>query len=142
MFVPAYRHELRRLDRRDARRHPWWAPPDRLDPRAARVLGLLCTVSLVAGYLGTVVTQTITYAADEFGASDSAQGNLLAAVRVGVLLALVIVALADRRGRRRLVLGAGDRLVRHHRRSARWRPNLVVLGATQVVVPRPVDGRR
>ena len=60
----------------------------------------------MAGYLGTVVTQTITYATDGFGASDSAQGNLLAAVRVGVLLALVIVALADRRGRRRLVLGA------------------------------------
>ena len=47
---------------------PWWAPPDRLDRRGADVLGLLCTISLVAGYLGTVFTQTATFAADEFGA--------------------------------------------------------------------------
>ena len=113
-------------------RHPWWAPPDRVDARAARILGLLCTVSLVVGYLGTVVTQTITYATDGFGASDSAQGNLLAAVRVGVLLALVIVAMADRRGRRRLVLGATIASCATTALGA-LAPNMVVLGATQVV---------
>jgi predicted MFS family arabinose efflux permease len=132
VFVPGYRHELRRLDRRDSPRHPWWAPPDRVDARAARILGLLCTVSLVVGYLGTVVTQTITYATDGFGASDSAQGNLLAAVRVGVLLALVIVALADRRGRRRLVLGATIASCAFTALGA-LAPSMIVLGATQVV---------
>jgi len=83
---------------------PWWSPPDRFSPRQATVLGLLCTFTLISGYLGTVITQTITYAADEFDASRSEQGAVLAAVRVGVLLSLVVVALADRRGRRRMLL--------------------------------------
>jgi len=84
--------------------HPWWAPPDHLDARAATILGVLATAALVAGYLGTLITQTITFATDEFGASDTAQGVALASVRVGVLLALVLVSMADRRGRRRLLL--------------------------------------
>lgn len=79
---------------------PWWAPPARLDARASTVLALLCTVSLVCGYLGTVITQTITFAADEFGNDKGDQGAALAAVRVGVLLSMAILALADRRGRR------------------------------------------
>lgn len=90
----------------EARRTPWWSPPDRLDARQATVLGLLCVMTLVSGYLGTVLTQTITYAADEFGADRTAQGAVLAGVRVGVLLALVVVALADRRGRRIVLLVA------------------------------------
>src|SRR5688500_13188920 len=49
LFGPVYRLGLRR---RHDRRLPWWAPPDRLDARAGSVLGVLCTVSLVGGYLG------------------------------------------------------------------------------------------
>src|SRR5918997_1331009 len=73
-----------------------------LDPRASAVLGLLAVLSLIGGYLGTLLTQTITYAADGFGVhGDREQGQALAAVRVGILLALVLVTLADRRGRGR-----------------------------------------
>src|SRR4051794_8715297 len=39
LFAPGYRHELRRMTRRDRPRHPFWAPPDRVDARAARILG-------------------------------------------------------------------------------------------------------
>lgn len=85
----------------------WWAPADRLDSRAATVLGLLCTVQLVDGYLGTVLTQTITFAADEFGRGNTAQGIVLATVRAGVLIALITVAAADRRGRKRLLVLTG-----------------------------------
>ena len=85
----------------------WWAPPDRIDARTATVLGLLCTVQVIDGYLGTVLSQTLTFAADEFGHGNTAQGNVLAAVRVGVLLALATVALADRHGRCRLLLASG-----------------------------------
>ena len=85
----------------------WWAPPDRLDRRAATVLGLLCTVQVIDGYLGTVLTQTLTFAADEFGHGNTAQGIVLAVVRAGVLIALVTVAAADRRGRRELLVTAG-----------------------------------
>lgn len=95
---------LRRSDDRQRRRHPIWAPPATLDTRAGTVLGILLSLSLVAGYLGTVLTQTVTYAADEFGRGTAAQANVLAAVRIGVLGSLVLVTASDRRGRRRLLL--------------------------------------
>ena len=113
-------------------RLPWWFPPQRPDARAAGVLGLLATLSLVVGYHGTLLTQTMTFAADEFGAGTAAQGNAFAAVRVGGLIAIVLGAWADRRGRRAIltlslltcigstVLGA-------------LAPSLAVLATTQTV---------
>ncbi len=85
----------------------WWAPPDRLDRRAATVLGLLAGIQVVDGYLGSVLSQTITFSVDEFGHGNQAQGWVLGVVRAGVLIALVTAALADRRGRRSLLIGAG-----------------------------------
>ncbi len=96
----------RALRRRQTSYRYWWAPPDRLDPSTATVLALLCTLQAIDGYLGTVLTQTITFAADEFGHGNTAQGAVLAIVRVGVLITLVTVAVADRHGRRRLLLAA------------------------------------
>ena len=110
----------------------WWAPPDRIDARAATVLGLLCTVQLLDGYLGTVLTQTVTFAADEFGHGNTAQGIVLAVVRVGVLLALATVALADRHGRRRLLLASGVASCVVTAVGA-LSPGLWFLGATQLV---------
>ena len=104
LFHFPVRHALRH--RKDVYGY-WWAPPDRLDARASTVLGLLCTVQVLDGYLGTVLSQTLTFAADEFGHGNTAQGIVLAVVRVGVLVALVSVALADRHGRRRLLLATG-----------------------------------
>lgn len=83
---------------------PWWAPPDRFDAAAARTISLLCVASIVAGYLGTVIGQTATFATDEFGATDRAQGILLAAVRVGTVITAVVSAMADHRGRRPTLL--------------------------------------
>ncbi len=97
----------RALRHRQARHAYWWAPPDRLDSRCATVMGLLCTAQVVDGYLGTVLTQTLTFAADEFGHGNTAQGVVLGAVRAGVLLALVVVAAADRHGRKRLLTATG-----------------------------------
>ena len=120
------------LRRRQASYGYWWAPPDRLDARCSTVLGLLCTVQVVDGYLGTVLTQTLTFAADEFGHGNTAQGNVLAAVRVGVLLALATVALADRHGRRRLLLASGIASCVITAAGA-LSPGLWFLGATQLV---------
>ena len=53
------------------------------------MLGLLCSIAIVAGYLGTLITQTMTYVADEFGADKSTQSDTLAAVRAGALIALI-----------------------------------------------------
>lgn len=108
LFVGPVKHALRpgSRHRRAGGGPPWWAPPDALDARAASVLGLLSALSVATGYLGTLLSQTITYAAEEFGASDTAQGQALAATRVGVLLSMLVIGLADRVGRRRaLVVG-------------------------------------
>lgn len=92
---------------------PFWAPPDRFDARSARILALLTMATLAAAYLGTLLSQTISFVADEFlaGQADDArrslQGSVLSLTRIGALLALVIVWLADRLGRRRLLLASG-----------------------------------
>jgi MFS family permease len=103
LFVLPYRAALRRRPP-PGLRQPWWAPPQRVDARAATVLGLLCSIAVVGGYLGTLITQTITFASSEFGTGTTAQGVALAGVRSGAVVALAIAALADRKGRRRLLL--------------------------------------
>jgi MFS family permease len=129
LFAFALRRHLRRAPRQDGRA-PWWAPPAVLDARASTVLALLCLVGAAAGYLGTLITQTVTYAAEQFDADRSAQGALLASVRVGVLLSLVVVAVADRRGRRSVLIAAviGSCLFTALGALA---PGMVWLGATQ-----------
>jgi len=100
------RRALRRVKGRQSTYTPPWGPPQTLDLRSATVLGLLLTLAYVAGYVGTVMTQTIAFAADDFGRGTGAQGGALAAVRVGALGSLALVAMSDRRGRRRLLLGS------------------------------------
>jgi MFS family permease len=128
LFTPLLRRALR--ERWEDGRTPWWAPPDRLDARQSTVLGLLCLFVIVSGYLGTVITQTLTFAADEFGSSKADQGNVLSAVRVGVLVSLVVAAVADRRGRRLLLIAAallGCVLTA----TGAFAPSLVWLGVSQ-----------
>ena len=85
---------------------PWWMPPQRLDARASAMLGTLAGIAIVFGYLNTLFTQTIAFAGEEFGAGNGAQGLAGSVVRVGGLIALGLLALADRRGRRAVLLGA------------------------------------
>ena len=105
LFVLPVRAALKRppADRQGGLR-AWWAPPDRLDARAATVLGLLGAASIIFGYVNTLFTQTITFAADEFGSSDTAQGAAGAIVRCGIIFAIGLVFLADRKGRRRMLV--------------------------------------
>lgn len=114
-------------------RMPWWAPPDRLDGRAATVIGLLCTMTLVTGYVGTVLSQANPFVREDFGASESDIGWLLGVARTGALLVLVVVALADRYGRRR-ALAAATVLACVCSAFSALAPDLVWLGASQVVV--------
>ena len=132
VWHPLFAWPMRRALRRRATGTPWWAPPDRFDARAARILGLLACIQVVDGYLGTVITQTITFAADEFDRSDTAQGATLAAVRLGVLVALAVVVLADRRGRRRLLMGTATLAVLVTALGA-FSPGLWFLGSSQMV---------
>ena len=123
---------IKRALSRPGGRAPWWAPPQVLDRQAAAALASLAYLSIVAGYLGTLITQTLTYAADEFGAGERAQGDTLAAVRIGVVMSLAVAAWADRKGRRRALLAcaAGGCVTTA---LGAFAPGLVALGATQVV---------
>ena len=129
LFAIPVRHALRH-------RRPtfgyWWAPPERLDASASIVLGLLCAIQIVDGYLGTVLTQTLTFAADEFGHGNTAQGWVLGTVRFGVLISLAAVALADRRGRRTLLIATGAASCGFTVLGG-LAPDIVSLGASQLV---------
>jgi MFS family permease len=83
---------------------PWWAPPDRLDPRHTLLLGLLAAASLTAAFTNTLFTQTANYAADDFDISKFGQGVGGVVVRIGVIFALPAAFLADRVGRRRMIV--------------------------------------
>lgn len=109
----------------------WWAPADRLDRRAATMLGLLAGIQIIDGYLGSVLTQTITFAADEFGHGNEAQGWVQGVVRAGVLIALVAGAAADKRGRRLLLIGSGVAACAFTALGG-FSPNLWVLGGSQL----------
>lgn len=128
----AFRWLLRRTFRRPGGRAPWWAPPQVLDAQGVASLASLASLSLVAGYLGTLITQTLTFAADEFGASDRIQGDTLAGVRIGVLLSMLIAAWADRNGRRRALLWCAGVGVVVTSLGA-LAPGMLALGGTQVV---------
>jgi MFS family permease len=130
-FTWLYRRALRERGRPSTR--PFWAPPDAPDAAAATALVALCLLAIVFGYLGTLLTQTITFTADELGASKADQGALLAAVRIGVLGALVLTGLADRRGRRKMILACATVACLMSAVGA-LTPDLVTLGLTQTVV--------
>lgn len=113
-------------------RQPWWAPPERLPRRAAEVLATLCALAVVVGYVGSLLTITMTYAATEFGADKTAQGVALAVVRANVALALGILLMADRQGRRRLILACAGGAAALTTLGA-IAPSLPWLVATQIV---------
>jgi len=86
---------------------PWWAPPEPIDARASESLAALCLISLLWSYGGgtlSLLSLTLPYAADAYSVGNRALATGLAVVRAGVLLALVLGPLADRFGRRRLVV--------------------------------------
>ncbi|MCU1396102.1 MAG: putative major facilitator superfamily transporter [Ilumatobacteraceae bacterium] len=83
---------------------PWWAPPDRLDPQQALLLGILAAASMTAAYTNTLFTQTANYAAEDFGVGKFGQGVGGVVVRIGVVCALPIAFMADRVGRRKMIV--------------------------------------
>lgn len=130
-FSWLYGAALRRPPRHGGR--PFWAPPEPPDAAAANALGGLCVLAIAFGYLGSLLTQTITFAADQLDADKAAQGATLAGVRIGVLAAVALTALADRRGRRQVLLATAVLACLVTALSS-LAPGLVALGAAQTVV--------
>jgi MFS family permease len=103
LFRPAVRRALRRHSAGTGS-PPAWAPPDRLTAHHVLLLGLLGAASMSAAFVNTLFTQTVNFAAAEFGISEGGQGLAGVIVRAGILIALPFTFLADRVGRRRIMV--------------------------------------
>lgn len=82
----------------------FWLPPDRLDDRQIRVLLLLVSASLLSAFVNTLFTQTVAFAGDDLGVGDWGRGVAGTVVRMGIIFGLPAAILADRIGRRRVVV--------------------------------------
>jgi MFS transporter, AAHS family, benzoate transport protein len=78
-------------------------PPEGLSRTQWRLMGALMVIAGSAGFGGVVTTQTITFIVDEFQSSKRAQGFALATIRFDFIISIVLVALADYVGRRRIL---------------------------------------
>lgn len=103
-FAWLFRPPVRAVLARKRSYQAWWAPPDRLDPTQLLVLGLLAAASMSAAFVNTLFTQTVSFAADDFGVDNTGIGIAGAVVRVGIVIALPAAVLADRIGRRRVIV--------------------------------------
>ncbi len=65
---------------------------------------LVGLASMSAAFTNTLFTQTVAFAADEFNISQSGQGLGAAIVRFGIIICLPLVAIADRHGRRPMMI--------------------------------------
>jgi MFS family permease len=79
-------------------------PPVAFTPEQAGRLAALSAVALLANFSGALLSQNGDAVTSAFDRSDQALGVALAVARAGVLLSLVAIALADRWGRRRVIL--------------------------------------
>lgn len=130
LFRPLMARALRSTDRRPRRRF-WW-PEAVVTSRTATLVATLCLVSLMTGYLGVVISQTITFAARDFGSDDTAVANTLAFTRIGVLVSFLFLHRADRLGRRPMIIGFALGAV-GFTAVASLSTNLVMLGSLQAV---------
>lgn len=106
-WAPLYAPVVRRALRRGVRpgTTPWWSTPDRLSARQSTVVATMCLFNLVAGLLYGLLTQVLTFVAADLGdGSRSEQTSLLAVARLGVVVTVLAMVVADRKGRRRVAI--------------------------------------
>jgi AAHS family 4-hydroxybenzoate transporter-like MFS transporter len=95
---------------RSVRHNPWWIPPflggvpASLAPEHLRLLGVLTFALFFENYDISVLANALPQLAASFGLSKSALGDFTSITRLGALPAFLFVPLADRIGRRRVVL--------------------------------------
>jgi MFS family permease len=104
LFTPLFAGIIKRPP--DPDKPLWFLPPDHMSRRATEVLSLLCVFSVITGYLGVLLSQTNAFFQKDFGVSNTEISDVQIAVRIGAFLAFLVVAVADRRGRRKILLAA------------------------------------
>ncbi len=129
-LLPLLKRAIADTDRRPRRR--WWWPREVVTAETARLVGTIGTIGTMAGYMGVLIGQTITFAAEDFGVGDDVQANTLAAARIGVLLSFVFLRRADRTGRRPLIIRFAAAAIALTVATAAA-PNLYLFGATQTL---------
>jgi MFS family permease len=84
---------------------PWWTTPDRLSPAQATMVAAMAMFNLIAGLLYGLLTQVLTFVSADLGDGSAGQQTaLLSVVRIGVVITMAAMFLADRRGRRRIAI--------------------------------------
>lgn len=114
-------------------KRPSLAPPAPFTGPQAVLLATVCAITAVATYGSSLLSQNVDYVGESFGAGDRALGTALAVSRAGVIIAFLASALADRKGRRTLMLisVAGVCLANA---LAAIAPNLAVFTAAQTLM--------
>lgn len=98
-------HELDGGEEPDAPHAVPLLPPVPFTPAQATLLMTAGAAIAVATFAQSIVGQFASDIAASFGTNDDGLGVSLAVLRSGLILSLVLAALADRVGRRRIVLG-------------------------------------
>ncbi len=129
LWLP-FRLALAGRDRQPRRR--WWWPREVVTAETTTLIAHLGTIGMMAGYMGVLIGQTITFAAEDFGVEDDVQANTLAAVRIGVLLSFFFLGRADQTGRRPLLLRFALAAVIFTLLGS-MAPGMFALGASQTV---------
>ena len=102
--MPAPREEAERLP------NPRWMPaflgrvPVGIEHRHLEVVGLVALGLLFLSYFSSLLGSVLKYLADDFGLAKADLGRFTGNVRLGVMLAFVLIPLADVIGRRRMFL--------------------------------------
>ena len=79
-------------------------PKKVIDRRVAHDIGILALIAVALGYLAALVSQTNTYIRTDFDLSKGEMGSVLAWIRMAGLVAFPVAWMADRVGRRPLLL--------------------------------------
>ncbi|MEX2393212.1 MAG: MFS transporter, partial [Actinomycetota bacterium] len=114
-------------------KRPWWAPPGAMTADQIRMIATISLILAFVEYGQALLTQTVDYLATTYDASNAQLGVVTAVTRVGNLLVLAGGLLADRLGRRRLLLAAMTVVLVATSLSA-IAPSLATFGFLQVLV--------
>ena len=95
---------------RSVRDNPWWIPPFMggvpvgVGPDHLRLLGVLTFALFFENYDLSVLGNALPQLAESFGLTKAQLGDFASVTRLGALPAFLLIPLADRIGRRRLLL--------------------------------------
>ncbi len=113
-------------------------PPVNFTERQAALIAAVALAAVLAGFGSALFGQNTSPISDSFHVSDADLGIALAVTRFGVLASLIATALADRRGRRIVLLWSVAALCAANLVSA-IAPDIQVFTAAQLVVRASVN---